>query len=83
MAFSYEVQDGDCIGSIAFSRGFDWDTLWNHPENAALKAKRRDPNILLAGDIVYIPDLSLRQQPCATDERHTFQLKSIPANLQL
>jgi N-acetylmuramoyl-L-alanine amidase len=83
MPIDYEVQQGDCIGNIAFSHGFHWTTIWNHPQNAALKSQRGDPNLLLPGDKVYIPDLDLKQQSCATDQRHTFELKGVPAYLQL
>jgi hypothetical protein len=83
MAFDYEVQQGDCIGSIAFANGFNWQTIWNHPGNAALKAKRTDPNVLLPGDTVHIPDLNLRVESCSTDQQHNFQLKNVPAKLRL
>lgn len=43
----YVVQKGDCLSSIAFGFGFLPDTLLNHPANAGLKQKRKDPNILL------------------------------------
>ena len=83
MAGDYTVQEGDCIGSIAFANGFTWSTLWNDPSNAALKQKRKDPNLLLSGDVVHIPDLRIEQVPCATDQRHSFRLKGVPAKLKI
>jgi murein L,D-transpeptidase YcbB/YkuD len=51
------VRDGEYLTQIAAKAGFDADTLWNHPSNADLKAKRPHRDILTTGDIVPIPDL--------------------------
>jgi hypothetical protein len=83
MAIDYEAEEGDCIGNLAFNNGFNWTTLWNHPQNADLKAKRKDPNLLLAGDVVHIPDLQVKQVPGATEQRHKFKLINVPAKLQV
>ncbi len=74
----YTVGANESIPSIAKENGFFWKTLWNHPDNAALKTKRKDPNVLMEGDEVTIPDLTLRQESGATEARHTFQLKGEP-----
>jgi Putative peptidoglycan binding domain/LysM domain len=78
---SYIVQDGDCLSSIAAREGFFWQTLWNH--NAALKAKRKNPNVLLVGDEVLIPDKRVNEVAGATDRRHRFVKRGIPARLRL
>lgn len=49
MAEDYIVKAGDCLNSIAYEHGFYWETLWSHPANAGLKAKRKNPDALLAG----------------------------------
>jgi len=71
------------MASIGLQHGFFWETLWNHPQNAALKELRKDPNVLLAGDAVYIPDKELKQVGGATEKRHRFQRKGVPAKLRL
>ena len=83
MPEDYTVQTGDCISSIAFERGFFWETIWNHPKNAELKQKRVDPNILKEGDIVHVPDKELKEESCATDQKHKFKVKGVPAKLKL
>ena len=83
MPQDYEIEDGDCVNSVAYAHGFFWETLWNHGNNAELKSKREDPNILKEGDILHIPDLTLKQESCATEKRHTFKLKGVPAKLKL
>jgi Putative peptidoglycan binding domain len=79
----YEVQQGDCISSISAESGFLPDTIWNHAKNFALKQKRKDPNVLFPGDIVFIPEKEIKEIASATDQQHKFQLKSAPAKLRL
>ena len=78
----YIVQPGDCIESIAFENGYYWQTLWNLPENAALK-NLRHPNVLLPGDRVTIPPIRLGKQACSCDARHQFRRLGVPAKLRL
>ena len=83
MPEDYTVGTGDCMNSIAFEHGFFWETLWNHSDNADLKSRRRDPSVLLEGDRVHIPDLTLKQQSCASEQKHRFRLKGVPAKLKI
>jgi hypothetical protein len=71
----YAVQQGDCMESIAVQFGFQWEDLWNHPDNSDLRQLRQDPNVLLPGDIVTIPDLTPRVENCITDQLHKFVLQ--------
>lgn len=77
------VQDGDTIPSIAKVVGHFLETIWNHPENAELKAKRKNPNILYPGDQVFVPALRLKDYSCATDARHSFKRRGVPAKLKM
>src|SRR5258705_9570967 len=83
MTIQHEVQEGDCISSIAFKYGFFWETIWNDPHNALIKKERKDPNILAPGDIVFIPDKKLKDERRPTGKMHRFQLKNVPAKLRL
>ena len=83
MPETYEVEPGDCMSSIAFSHGFFWETLWNDASNAELKARRKNPNVLMTGDVVQIPDLTVKQEPGATETRHKFMLKGVPEKLRM
>jgi hypothetical protein len=78
-----KVEVGDSIPSIAHDAGHFWETLWNHPENAELKAKRKNPNILAPGDEVTVPPIRVKDFSCATDARHSFIRKGIPAKLKM
>jgi N-acetylmuramoyl-L-alanine amidase len=79
----YIVQQGECLASIAYERGFVWQTLWNHPGNAKLKAGRQDPKVLLPGDRVHIPPPRVQVKSCATDKRHRFVRKGVPEFLRI
>ena len=79
----YEVQQGECLSSIARRTGFFWKTLWEHPENTELRSVRGDPNVLLPGDRIHIPERTPRMESRLTDQKHTFVLKGQPCRLRL
>ena len=69
---NYVVRPGDCIESIAAQFGLHWEKVWSHPENTGLREQRR-PNVLLPGDIVFVPERELRLASSATDRFHRFE----------
>jgi hypothetical protein len=79
MSINHQVKQGDCISSIAFENGFFPDTIWNHPNNATLREKRPDPNVLVPNDVVFVPDKRLKVVSEPTNQVHKFQLKNTPA----
>lgn len=84
MAGYYTVKQGDHVPGIAWRSGFsDYLLLWNHPNNAELKKKRQNPNVLFPGDSLYIPDRVEGESSCPTDKKHPFVLKRKPLKLHL
>lgn len=84
MAEYYTAQQGDYVSKIAKDNGFtDYTIIWNHPNNADLKNKRANPNVLMPGDEIFIPDMEQKQESGATDKRHTFQVKKDTLKLRL
>jgi hypothetical protein len=83
MPSNYVVRQGDCLSSIASRFGFKPQTIWDYPDNAELKQKRENGNILLAGDTIVIPDLRVREEARNTDARHTFKKLGTPEKLHL
>ncbi|MBM3790475.1 MAG: hypothetical protein FJW35_09020 [Acidobacteria bacterium] len=79
----YEAQQGDCISSIAEEHGMSWEAVWRHANNAELRQRRRDPNVLSPGDRVFIPALRAKHESRATEQRHTFRRKGAPAKLRI
>ncbi len=76
MATIHVVRQGECLSSIAYHYKLpNWRVIYDHPRNAAFKAKRPNPNLIYPGDEVYIPVAEHREEQCATDRRHVFVLK--------
>jgi len=80
---NYTVKQGDCIENIAFKHGLFWEKVWNHPKNLNLKEKRKDPNVLYPGDVVFIPDKEEKQESGATEQKHRFRRKGVPAKIEI
>ena len=70
-----EVRKGECLSSIAKRYGFQkWKALYDHPSNAELKKKRKNPNVIFPGDQVVIPDKEPKEVEVATAKLHTFKV---------
>jgi N-acetylmuramoyl-L-alanine amidase len=83
MTVEHKVKQGDCISSIAEKYGLFWEKVWNHSNNAELKDKRKDPNVLYPGDVVFVPDKEDKEESCSTEQRHRFRAKGVPALVRL
>jgi hypothetical protein len=79
----YVVRAGDCMESIAAEFGLDWEKAWGHPQNSELREQRQDPNVLLPGDIVFVPQRELLIVPSATDQLHRFERDTSVSKLAL
>jgi len=79
----HKVKQGECIDSIALRYGFFPTTLWTHGENEDLRARRKDRNVLMPGDMVFIPDLETVTTDAATDKKHVFRRKGVPSRVRL
>ena len=75
MPTNYSVSQGDCLASIAKKFGFrSWRVIYDHPDNAAFKKARPDPNVIHPGDVLVIPDAkpSTKTAPATTEQRNRF-----------
>ncbi len=81
------VRQGECISSIASRYRLDAKALFNHADNAPLKKKRPNPNILAPGDQVVIPDSSgetkVKTEVLPTDHSYVFKTKSRTVRLRI
>jgi hypothetical protein len=78
-----QIYQGQSIPSVAKDNGFFWETLWNHPENSALKEKRKNPNVLFEGDEVFVPELETKEVTKPTEAKHKFKRKGDPLKFKL
>src|SRR5579863_8777034 len=75
MGTIHEVQDGEYLLSIAKQYGFrDWHIIWDDPNNADFRKRRKNPNVIYVGDQIYIPDKEEKDQSGGTGKRHSFKL---------
>lgn len=72
----HRICQGETIGSLAKKNGHLPETIWNHSANEALKNRRKNQNILLPGDYVFIPDKRPKEYSGDTETRHRFKLKT-------
>ena len=83
MAF-HEVKQGEHLSGITADYGFPgFTTLWNRPDNAALKQKRENPHVLLPGDKVFVPDKTVKEYSRPADNQHTLEVLTKPLFLKL
>jgi hypothetical protein len=73
---------GDSCTNVAHAAGHIVDKVWNDGQNAALRALRKDPNVLFPGDKLFVPPIETKEIDCAVDQQHTFQLTGEPAKFR-
>ena len=84
MTTPHVVQQGEFLDLIARRYGFrSGRALYDHPDNAELRAKRPNPNLLHPGDVVRIPAPREHRVRCATGRLHRFVLRSAMTRLRL
>ncbi len=83
MPTRHEIKQGESVTSLSEKYGLFVETIWNHPDNAGLKEKRQNMNILMPGDFLTIPDKRLKEVKRPTGSVHKFKRKGIPALFRL
>lgn len=84
MPTTISVTEGDCLSRLAEAHGFSsYAILYNHGDNAALKEKRPNPNMLVVGDAVVVPDLEVKQVEVAAGAKHSFKVTRRLVKLRL
>lgn len=83
MAKEHRVSQGDCVSSIAAANYMLPETIWDAPENEALKAERPHGNALAPGDVVVVPAPTERIESAAVDQKHRFVRKAVREKVTL
>jgi hypothetical protein len=84
---THRVRQGECFRSIAAAYGVeDWRELYDHPDNAGLRAQRTKPHQLVPGDRVVVPAPPARSPLSFSSGgtvRYQAQIPLVPLRLQL
>src|SRR5712692_9855831 len=84
MPTTHIVAQGECLSSLAYQYKLaTWQEIYDDPNNADLRAKRSNPNVLYPGDQVYIPDPKHREDDVPTDRRHIFVVSFPPVYINI
>lgn len=68
------VAAGETLYAIAQQNGFTVGKLWNAPENRHLRDRLRTPEVLFPGDVVHIPERTLKTEEITTGQSHRLRL---------
>lgn len=56
MSAQYTIKPGDTLSRIAAREGYaSWRDIYHHPENAAFRVKRPNPDRIFPGDVIILP----------------------------
>ena len=84
MPAQHTVEQGEHLAKIAAKYGFrDYQTIWQHPNNASLRKKRPNPNVLCPGDRLFIPDKEQKKESRPTAQIHRFQVARQTVKLRI
>lgn len=76
MATTHTVQPGENLARIAKQYKIaNWRDIYHSPDNAEFRKKRPNPNILMAGDVLTIPEQQQKTVYVRTGARHRFVVK--------
>lgn len=78
------ISQGKTILSLAYQEKMPWEKIWNDSHNKELRDSREnDPDLLLPGDIVTIPDFEPKEVDGETEEKHRFRCVTLKRGLYL
>ena len=83
MPTPHTIRQGESITSLAERYGHFVETIWNHADNADLRQRRTDMDILMPGDVVVIPDKRLKEVSKSDKQKHVFRRRGVPAKFRM
>jgi hypothetical protein len=83
MGHYHTVIQGEYLARIAEESGFDAAVVWNHAENAELRERRSSPDVLMPGDVVFVPAKDGAGVKRGTNQRHRFTVTVARPKLRL
>ncbi len=79
----HTVIQGESVLSLSRQYGVPPDKILNHADNSELRQRSRDRGILFQDDDLLIPEIEMREENCATDQRHRFRCTNRNADLRV
>lgn len=76
-----EIGEADSVENLAFRYGLLPETVWDHPENADLRAERDSMHVLRPGDRLFVPAIEPKAEDRAIDATHRFRRRGVPSKL--
>lgn len=68
----YVVKQGDYLIKLAHHLGFDRAEVWNHEKNSELRERRGDGGMLVAGDVLFVPDEPKAKLPFKKEAKNRY-----------
>ncbi len=68
----YIVCQGDFLAKVAARLGFDAEVVWKDEKNADLRAQRDNPDQLVTGDVLYVPEPTRKWLPLKVGATNAF-----------
>jgi N-acetylmuramoyl-L-alanine amidase len=80
----HTIKPGEWMRQIAYDHGFtDWEAIFNLPENQPLRDAKRDPNQLMPGERVFLPERDRKSADIAAGASHKFVVKRPPQQIYI
>src|SRR5262245_20407706 len=80
----HTIKQGEHLARLAKENGFlNYNKIWMAAENAQLRSRRPDPNVLYPGDVLFIPDRLEKHEKKPTDQVHTFKVDVLKLKLRM
>lgn len=84
MPRQHTIAAGETLAGLAAEHGFSRGSqVYDHPDNASLRERRSNPDILAAGDVVVLPDPVPGAAQVRVGARHRFQITRPSQNLRI
>lgn len=72
---THRVKTSQNLDDIARQYRIRREDIWSAPENSELRETRKDPDVLCAGDVLFVPEQRCHAIPVSTNIIHRFKLR--------
>lgn len=69
----FVMKEEDSLFTVAYDYGHIWQTIWFDDENVEVRDIRKNPEGVIPGDRINIPNIRPKEVDCSTELRHRFR----------